>query len=132
MLENIRVEEIKLLALSPRLDFDDEALSLIFIMQNNKRKELKYQYWKIPIDEIEKLELSLKLKNSISKEWQKISYERHQDYEIKIIYPNDLYWVDFLDNGVYNRFLKVLKFFRIIPISSGCLNSKVKTHLENT
>lgn len=127
----INIDEIKIIAISPRLAFDDEMLMITLIdKEKSFRQFSNFEFGKEPIKELEK---RLDLKSIQNTEWEKFSWEEHQNYTTdKIIYPKELYWEDLFvkRNNVRNSLTRLLKFSSIIKSISGKFNPKIKEYLK--
>lgn len=88
----IKIEEVKIIAISPRLKIDDEFFLITLI-------NARGQFFPIP-DQVLSLETAGKLEktfglNPVRKvEWARFKYNDHQAKYDKIIFPRDLYWED--------------------------------------
>lgn len=87
----LNLNEIKIIAISPRLLFDDESIFIIVIDTSN-------QIYLIPAAVIGTkglvdFENYFKLK-PIIEEWGKFEYNDHYSSVDKIIYPKEMYWIN--------------------------------------
>ncbi|MFS4466178.1 hypothetical protein [Maribacter sp. 2210JD10-5] len=91
---NLKLNEIKLIGISPRLALDDEIVFILVIDNED-------QIFPIPDNVIgtkglENLEKHFKLK-SIIEEWNKFEYDDHYGKIDKVLYPKERYWADLFE-----------------------------------
>jgi len=90
---NIDVKNIQLIAISPRLALDDEALFILIIDKFFKIHKIPYAY---NLTKFLNFEDHFDL--NISKEWERFEYEDHYGKVDKVIYPEKNYWFDLFEN----------------------------------
>lgn len=128
----LKFDEIKLVAISPRLAIDDEMLMITIIdKEGNFRQFSCFEFNKEPIKEFER---KLKLKSLRNVEWEKFSWDEHENYITdKVVYPKELYWEDLFikPKKLKKPIIQILKFLSIKKSISGKLNPKIENHLKN-
>ncbi len=92
----IQLDEIKSIAISPRLALDDQSIFILIIDKSNRIYPIPDHVMRTPglLDFEEYFGL-----NSISDEWQKFEYDDHYGKFDKIIYPKEKYWTDLFKNN---------------------------------
>lgn len=126
----IRFEEIKIVTISPRLSMDDEILIISLIDKKGKFRQFSnYEFGKESITEFEK---KLNLKSIRNIEWEKFSWEEHENFITdKVVYPSELYWEDLFvkPKGMKKTRIQILKFFSLKKSISGRFNPKIEEYL---
>lgn len=94
----IKTEEVKIIAISPRLMLDDESLFVTLI-------DASGQLYTIPDGGLSqktagKLEEIFELTPILSVEWAKFEYDDHYAKYDKIIFPEYLYWEDLFERDL--------------------------------
>ncbi|WP_299443770.1 hypothetical protein [uncultured Aquimarina sp.] len=92
----IKLDEIKSIAISPRLALDDESIFILVINKSNKIYPIPDHV--MGTQGLKDFEKHFGL-NSISNEWQKFEYDDHYGKNDKIIYPKEKYWTDLFENN---------------------------------
>jgi len=127
----IKFDEIRIIAISPRLALDDEILIITLIDKRNKFRQFSnFEFDKKPIKEFEK---KFNLNSIRETEWEKFSWEEHQNYITdKVIYPKELYWEDLFvkPKNLKKIFIQTLKFISIKNSISGKFNQKIEKYLK--
>ena len=128
----IKFDEIKLIAISPRLALDDEMLLITIIDKEGKFYQFScFEFGKDPIKEFEE---RLNLKSIRDIEWEKFSWEEHQDYITdKVIYPEELYWEDLFikPKKLKKAIIQLLKFLSLKTSISGKFRPNVEKLLQD-
>ncbi|MCH2193580.1 hypothetical protein [Kordia sp.] len=128
----LKFDEIRLIALSPRLAMDDEILMITIIDTKGKFRQFScYEFGKEPIKKFEK---KLDLKSLREIEWEKFSWEEHENgITDKVIYPKKLYWEDLFvkPKNLKKIIIQILKFLLIKKSISGKFNPKIEKYLNN-
>jgi len=127
----IKFEDIKIVAISPRLALDDEMMIVTLIdKEENFYQFSSFEFGKESIKDFEK---DLGIKSIRNFEWEKFSWEEHEDsITDKIIYPKELYWEDLFIKPKYVKkiIIQVLKFVSLKKSISGKLNPKTIEYLK--
>lgn len=127
----VKFDDIKIIAISPRIALDDEMLLVSLIdKEKNFRQFSHFEFEKEAFDIFNQ---RLNLDNTIVKEWQQFSYEDHQNYVTdRVIYPQSLYGENLF--VTQKRFGKTItqasKFFSLKKSVSGKFNPKVEKFLS--
>lgn len=128
----LKFDDIKLIAISPRLAMDDEILMITIIDKDEKFKQFScFEFDKEPIKEFEN---KLNLNSLKDTEWEKFSWEEHENsITDKVIYPKELYWEDLFVKPIYLKktSIQILKFLSIKKSISGNFNPKIKKYLKS-
>jgi hypothetical protein len=114
----IKFDAIQIIAISPRLAFDDEMLMVTIIDRN--RKFYKFSSREFCGDALTQIELRLGLKSIRLTEWEKFSWEEQ------------LYWKDLFipPEKLEKRLIQGLKFLALKKSISGDFNPKVAAYLD--
>tara|TARA_R110002050_G_scaffold255216_2_gene393857 strand:- start:6 stop:470 length:465 start_codon:yes stop_codon:yes gene_type:complete len=91
---NLKLSEIKLIGISPRLALDDESIFILIIDKSEKIYPIPDQI--IGTKGLEKFEKYFEL-SSIQNEWEKFEYDDHYGKMDKVIYPKEKYWNDLFE-----------------------------------
>lgn len=128
----IKFDEIKLVAISPRMALDDEILLVTIIDANKQFKQFSsFEFGKEPIKKFEK---RLGLNSIRDVEWGKFSWKEQQNaITDKVIYPKELYGENLFIQPRYLRRLAIqtLKFFLIKKSISGKFTPIIQNYLDN-
>ena len=104
----IKLEDIKLIAISPRLTLDDEELFILII--NSSLEIFAMPSRVFSSNEIINLEEYFELK-SILLEWEKFDYNDHYAKFDMILFPKKLYWQNLFKNDIKLKCRKILGGF---------------------
>ena len=128
----LKFEEIKLVAISPRLALDDEILMITLIDKEGKFRQFScFEFGKEPIKEFEN---KLNIKSLRNIEWEKFSWEEHENYMTdKVVYPEELYWEDLFIKPKFlkKKLVQLFKFLKIKKSISGKFDPKIDKYLKN-
>jgi len=128
----IKFDEIKIIAISPRLALDDEMLMVTLIDKEKKFRQFSnFEFGKEPIKKFEK---RLNLNSLRETEWEKFSWEEHENYITdKVIYPKEMYWEDLFvkPKNLKKAFIGILKYLSIKKSISGKFNPKIEEYLKS-
>jgi hypothetical protein len=127
----IKFDDIKLIAISPRLALDDEMLMITLI--DEKKNFRQFSNFEFNTEAILEFEKRLNLNSIRDIEWEKFSWEEHENaITDKIIYPKELYWENLFikTKNPKKTFIRILKFLSIKKSISGKLNPKIDTILN--
>lgn len=91
----IPLEDIKYIAISPRLALDDDVLFILIIGKNHKIYKIPFVYYIYDFSGFENHFLS----TSIHKEWGSFTHKDHYGKVDKIIYPKEFYWLDLFEKN---------------------------------
>ena len=86
---SLPLTDIKLIAICPRLPFDDEWLFTLLIDKNGQAYPIPDEI--IGSEAIKIIEQYFELASIRDVEWKKFSYDEHVGFKAKIIYPKRLY-----------------------------------------
>lgn len=127
----IKLQDIRAIAISPRFSFDDEILIITLIdKEKNFYQFSSYEFQKPAIKELEE---KLKLESIRNVEWEKFSEEELDDgFTDKIIYPKELYGENLFlkPKGYLKTIISSLKFFCLKKSISGKMNPLVEIYLK--
>ncbi|MFT5261974.1 MAG: hypothetical protein ACI8YQ_000703 [Polaribacter sp.] len=129
---SINFEEIKLVAISPRLALDNEMLIVTLI--NIEQNFHQFSCFEFDKESIKKFERKLNLNSIRNTEWEKLSWEEHENYTTdKVVYPRELYWENLYvqPRNFRKRIIKILKFLSIKKSISGKFTPKIAEYLKN-
>jgi len=125
----IRFDDIKIVAISPRLALDNEMLLVTLIDKEKNFSQFSNFEFEGEAYEIFENKLSL----SIGKEWSEFSWKEHENYITDlVIYPNELKGEDLFVKPKYLRksITQLLKFLYLKKSISGKLSPKVEEYLN--
>lgn len=91
----LKLNDIKFIALSPRLVVDDESLFLL--IADAKGKIFPLPQYILGSDGLKKFESHFELK-PIRDEWEKFGYIDHNGKYDKVIYPKKYYWKNLFED----------------------------------
>lgn len=127
----IKIQDIKIIAISPRLALDEEMLMISLI--DKKGKLYKFSNFEFGKDSMKEIERRFLLKDIKVMEWDKFSWEDHENYITdKIIYPKELYWEDLYlrPKGIFKSIVQWLKFLSIKKSIGGKFTNKVQNYIN--
>ncbi|WP_299261795.1 hypothetical protein [uncultured Aquimarina sp.] len=91
---NLKLNEIKLIGISPRLALDDESIFILIIDKSKRIYPIPDHI--IGTKGLQEFENYFKL-SSIQKEWERFEHEDHYGKMDKVIYPKEQYWNDLFE-----------------------------------
>ena len=90
----IKLDEIKLIGISPRLALDDEIIFILIVDKEDRIFPIPDNV--IRTKGLKNLERHFQL-DSIAQEWQKFEYDDHYGKIDKVLYPKEKYWLDLFE-----------------------------------
>ncbi|MEM6263897.1 MAG: hypothetical protein AAGI38_15390 [Bacteroidota bacterium] len=129
---SIRLDDIKIIAICPRLPFDDERLFVLLV--NKYGDSFPIPDLILDAEGVRSLEKIFGLNSILNAEWPKLDYEDHYGFMTRIIYPRHLYGKRLYD-GVFNSWPAFKNGLgRLLDIShstSGVFTREVVDELAN-
>lgn len=111
---SIKIDDVKVISISPRLALDDEIL--IVSLLNSDGEIFQFSNNEFRTDSMNKFEEIFSISSIAGIEWEKFTWNEHQDGSIdKVIYPKDLYWMDLYrkSKGISRLIMMFLKMLSI-------------------
>lgn len=129
---SLNLDEIRVIAICPRLPLDDERLFVLLVDKKEQSYPLPDSV--LTSEAIKFIESKFGIESIINIEWEKFDYEDHYGFKAKVIYPQRLYGQNLYRKSFddWTAFKKGLsRLTGVSHITSGSFTFEIQNELNS-